>query len=74
MIVDVHHINGQKANLDSLLCERRTLPGNDYHGNVVYREHVTPTREKMIAAALAVSCELIKRSPPDAPQAPRAES
>ena len=42
-----------------LSCERQRLPGNQYHGNIVYSAKVNSKMEKMLAAALALKSKFV---------------
>jgi hypothetical protein len=42
-----------------LSCERRRLPDNQYHGNIVYSANVSSRLEKMLAAALALKSRYV---------------
>jgi len=42
-----------------LSCERRRLPNNPYHGNIVYSAQTNSRMERMLAAALALKSEFV---------------
>jgi hypothetical protein len=42
-----------------LSCERRRLPENQYHGNIVFAANVNKRTEKMLAAALALKSRYV---------------
>jgi hypothetical protein len=42
-----------------LSCERQRLPGNQYHGNIVYSAKVNMKMERMLAAALALKSRFV---------------
>lgn len=41
--------------------ERKTIPGNPYHGNLIYVAGLDNVRQRMIASALAMKAEPIPR-------------
>jgi hypothetical protein len=46
---------------DPLFYERKIIPGNDYHGNIVFRSELKGHTVKMLAAALAIKSEFVPR-------------
>jgi hypothetical protein len=45
-----------------LSCERQRLPGNQYHGNIVYSANLNKRMERLLAASLALKSSFV--SPP----------
>lgn len=50
----INRINTLPTMENPISCERREIKDNPYHGNIVYREGLTPKVKKMIAYYLAV--------------------
>jgi hypothetical protein len=48
-------LNGQPGSRNALSYERAALPGNPYHGNIVFRAGLSKPTLRMIAGALALS-------------------
>ena len=49
----------------AISCERRLAedqPDNPHHGNLVFRDGLSGPLEKMLAAALALNAELVRKS------------
>ena len=43
-----------------LLCERKRIPGNDYHGNIVYSANLNKRMERLLAASLALQSRFVR--------------
>ena len=48
------------APVGPLVCERQPLPGNDYHGNIVFPRGTPKVIRLQLAAAMALKSQLIR--------------
>lgn len=59
----IDDVNGYPGTRDMLARERAPLPGNPYHGNIVFRGNAEAIVIKMVAANLASRAHIIRRRP-----------
>ncbi len=52
---ELHRINATPTLENTITYERKKLPNNDYHGNIVYKNGLTDRVKKMIAYYIAAT-------------------
>lgn len=63
--IDTAHIvqtsSRAAAVVTPLSCERQRIPGNDYHGNIVYAPNLNKRMERLLAASLALQSRFVRQ-------------